>query len=220
MDCKGKILAVLGDSITAGVGVEKPENRFCERLRCILELQEVRCCGVSGRMIAAYRQEDGSWDEDSNFCAAALEMDCCADIIAVFGGTNDFGWGTAPLGCPQDTDTHTFCGACHVLMRELIERYPEAEIVILTPLHRSHETSRFGGGEKTMGDGEPLVRYVEALRVIAEWYSLPVLDLWAEGGIQPNVPAVAGRFCPDCLHPNDLGHKRLAERIAGFLKRY
>ena len=47
------------------------------------------------------------------------EMDERADAVVVFGGTNDFGHGDAPLGKPSDRDPSTFYGACHYLMNGL-----------------------------------------------------------------------------------------------------
>lgn len=68
-----------------------------------------------------------------------------ADVIVVFGGTNDFGHGDAPLGTMSDRTPYTFYGACHVLIRKLLERYPEAELVFMTPLHRYVEERADGG---------------------------------------------------------------------------
>lgn len=52
------------------------------------------------------------------------ELDEDADIIGVFGGTNDFGHGDAPLGTFGDRTVYTFYGACHYLMNRLVERFP------------------------------------------------------------------------------------------------
>ena len=49
-----------------------------------------------------------------------------ADIVVVFGGTNDFGWGDAPLGTMEDRREDTFYGAYHLLLQKLIDRYPDA----------------------------------------------------------------------------------------------
>ena len=60
--------------------------------------------------------------------------------------------------------------------------------------------------------------YVDVIREIAEYYSLPVLDLYSTYGIQPKVAVLREKYVPDGLHPNDEGHKILAEKIAAFLK--
>ena len=55
------------------------------------------------------------------------------------------------------------------------------------------------------------------IRQVAEYYSLPVLDLYAGSGLQPKVPVIQARYVPDGLHPNDEGHRLLAHQIAAFL---
>ena len=103
-------------------------------------------------------------------------------------------------------------------MQGLIEKYPEARIVFMTPLHRCEEDSTCGSGlqYKPMGS-LPLVDYVNAIKEVAAYYSLPVLDLWSVSGIQPRVPVIKEKYCPDGLHPNDAGHEKMAEVIGNFL---
>jgi lysophospholipase L1-like esterase len=140
-------------------------------------------------------------------------MDDDADLVVVFGGTNDYGHGDAPIGAFEDRDPSTFYGGCHFLMKGLIEKYPEATIVIMTPLHRAVE-ERVRNGETLY-----LKKYVEIIKEVAEYYSLPVIDLWAISGIQPKVDVIKAKYCPDGLHPNDAGHVLVAERIGNFLER-
>ncbi|HPE95426.1 MAG TPA: SGNH/GDSL hydrolase family protein, partial [Bacillota bacterium] len=59
--------------------------------------------------------------------------------------------------------------------------------------------------------------YVNILRQVAEYYSLPVLDLYACSGMQPNVPQIRKQFVPDGLHPNNAGHIKLADLISHFI---
>ncbi|MBQ9393273.1 MAG: SGNH/GDSL hydrolase family protein, partial [Oscillospiraceae bacterium] len=59
--------------------------------------------------------------------------------------------------------------------------------------------------------------FVDAIREVAEYYALPVLDLYAMSGLQPCVPTIMERYVPDGLHPNDAGHEILARRIGAFL---
>ena len=49
-------------------------------------------------------------------------------------------------------------------------------------------------------------------------YSLPVLDLYAMSGLQPNLQIIRQKFNPDQIHPNDADHRMLADRIIGFLE--
>ena len=62
------------------------------------------------------------------------------------------------------------------------------------------------------------IEYVKAIRRAAEYYSLPLLDLYACSGLQPNVPVIAEKYCPDGLHPNKAGYVILTRRIRRFLE--
>ena len=45
------------------------------------------------------------------------------DTVFVFGGTNDYGHGDAPIGGFTDRTPDTFYGACHYLFSGLIKKY-------------------------------------------------------------------------------------------------
>ncbi len=209
MEIKNKKINFLGDSITEGVGVSSPEFKYVDVFERMFEPAEVRNYGISGTRFA--RQIKPTVDNprfDLDFCSRVDEMNEDADIVVVFGGTNDFGHGDAPMGCASDRTPDTFYGACHTLMSSLIERFPTAKIVFMTPLHRSSEDR----------SGRPsLCEFVSVIRQVAEIYSIPVLDLYATAGIQPALEVQRKIYAPDGLHPNDAGAKRLAERLGAFL---
>lgn len=217
MELKGLKANFLGDSITEGYGVADAENVYWNVLKREYGLAEVRNYGIGGTRIA--REITNTWaknDEDKNMCARSLEMDPDADLIVLFGGSNDFGHGTAPFGLPTDRTRDTFIGGCHEVMRNLIERYPTATIIVVTPLHRWNENDPHGDFRNY--DLATLDKYAQTLRDVAEYYSLPVLDLYRISGIQPEVPIMKEMYMPDGLHPNDAGHAIIAKRMGNFLK--
>lgn len=215
MELKGKTLLFLGDSITAGSGVSGKEETYWYRLG---QKTGASCIGygVGGTRIAEQQQPD-SFEALGNFCTRAQQMQKTADAIIVFGGTNDYGHGDAPLGTPQDRTPKTFYGALHTLILYLLNAYPTAQIVFLTPLHRVGETSRLYN-ERGMRLSGNLQTYVDIILAVCGEYGLPVLDLFRTSGLQPNVPIIKENFVPDGLHPNAAGHRRLAERLESFLK--
>lgn len=209
MELRGKKINFLGDSITEGVGTACKEEIYLNLIKEAEALAEARNYGISGTRLAVQSGPD-CWGPA--YSVRYIEMDDDADIVVVFGGTNDFGHGNAPIGEFSDRVNTTYYGACHVLMSGLIEKYPAATIVFMTPLHRLSED------EPSMGNGLPLKAYVDIIKEVAEYYSIPVLDLYAMGGIQPRVAVQQERYCPDGLHPNGEGHKLIASRLTGFLK--
>ncbi len=209
MELKDKKINFLGDSITEGVGASEEQFIYLNVVAGECGLAAARNYGISGTRIA--RQSDEELFGNP-YCDRYLTMDDDADIIVVFGGTNDYGHGKAPFGSFDDRTGETYYGAWHVLLRGLLEKYPDGQIVVMTPLHRTEENV------PSPGNGRPLKDYVNAAKEVAEFYSVPVLDLFAVSGIQPDVDIIREKYCPDGLHPSDAGNRRIAERLIGFLK--
>lgn len=213
MELKGKKVNFLGDSITAGVGASSAETRFVDLFGAKTGAI-VRNYGISGTRIARKRQSSDCSAFDECYLDRVDKMDPDADIIVVFGGTNDFGHGDAPLGDPADGGEYTFYGAMKSLITRIVNRYPNAEIVIMTPLHRCSElvtTNEIGL------PCAPLREFVNAEKVVAAQYSVPVLDLWSVSGIQPSIEISKQTYMPDGLHPCDKGCERIVSRLIGFL---
>ena len=210
MILEGKKINFLGDSITEGHGCKGEENFFSNVLMREAHLAAARNYGIGGTRIARQKGDDPATSRA--YCDRFGEMDDDADIIVVFGGTNDYGHGDAPIGTFADRTGDTYSGACHMLMSGLIEKYPAATIVFMTPVHRSNEDT------PSYGNGKPLSLYAEIIREVAAYYALPVLDLYSMSGIQPNHPVMCERYCPDGLHPNAAGHALIASRLKGFLE--
>ena len=209
MTLQGKIINVLGDSITQGVGTTAPEHIYHAVLAEMVGAKEVRNFGISGtRLARQYGADNYPWP----FTERYQDMPDDADLVIVFGGTNDYGHGDAPFGTFGDRTADTFMGACHVLFEGLIKKYPRARIVVLTPLQTSYDQNPSGNS------GKPLVAYVDAIMEVAAHYSLPVLDLYRTSGICPRIPEQLELFMPDGLHPNDAGAYRVGERLAAFLQ--
>lgn len=213
MELQGKKVVFLGDSITEGVGVSSYENCYAEVFGR-LSGAKAENYGVGGTRIARQTQKANEvWDED--FILRADKMPTDADLVVVFGGTNDFGHGDAPLGTFEDTTEYTFYGALRILCEKLLNRYPEKAIVLMTPLHRTDENAQVNAIGLPC---KPLSEYVKAIKEVAEYYSLPVLDLWSCSGIQPSVELIKQIYMPDGLHPSDKGAARIAEMLYRFVK--
>lgn len=219
MELKGKKINFLGDSITEGHGTSdwgtKPYHQLL-RINC--GLAEARNYGIGGTKIARLQTiTDHLFDQDFNL--RAVNMDKDADAVVVFGGTNDFGHGTIPLGEFNSNDIHTFYGALHHLCKFLIENYTDKPIVFMTPLHRLNEDldheNRIKEGNK---NATPLIGFVRAIREVCEYYSIPVLDLYKESGMYARNWVWCEKYMPDGLHPSDYGHEIIAHKLQKFLE--
>lgn len=216
MNLEGKKVWFLGDSITEGAGTSCEEARFTEILKKNAKLAEIRNYGISGTRIARQQviNPESEYMDRNSYCERYHKMEDGADIIVVFGGTNDYGHGDAPFGTFEDRTMDTYCGALHYLMEGLITKYPTAMILFMTPIHRERENI------PNESNKLPLKPYVDKIKEIAQYYAIPVLDLYAMGGIYPDNPKQREALCPDGLHPNDAGNELLAKRLQAFLEAY
>jgi lysophospholipase L1-like esterase len=215
MVIKDKVINFLGDSITQGIGASDVEHGYVSVLSRIYGLRRANNYGISGTRIAKRSVLRTNEKEDQHFSTRVEVMDPDADIIIVFGGTNDYGHGDALLGTPDDRTEDTFYGACHYLFRSLSEKYGDRTIVVLTPLHRSDENEiKYKGKEE-----QPtiLADYVRIVRDVAQYYSFPICDLWESAEICPTIAHNREALCPDGCHPNDEGHALLAHILGRFL---
>ena len=216
MNIQNKKILFLGDSITEGYGPQDINNVYWKRLE--------RSCGcisvgygISGTRIARQQKPSPDPREDQYFRSRVASMDPNADVVVVFGGTNDYGHGDAAIGCFDDRTDDTFYGALHNLYSDLIAKYPTAQLVVLTPLHRVEENQPYNTwGFRNVGCLED---YVNIIMEVAGYYGIPVLDLHRMSGIQPEVPALREAYAPDGLHPNDAGHALIHSRLKNFLEK-
>ena len=146
MKLKGLKINFLGDSITQGVGASCADTIYHAVLKKEAKLKLVRNFGISGTRFAIQsgteeRPKNDTFDLMS-FAERFEHMNDDADAVVVFGGTNDFGHGDAPIGTFDDREPNTFYGACHYIFSELIKKYLGKPIVIMTPLHRTWESER------------------------------------------------------------------------------
>lgn len=215
MELQGKKINFLGDSITEGCGTSCEEKNYVSVFGR-LSGAEVRNYGIGGTRIARQTVPSNEAKVDNDFVKRADEMDANADIIVVFGGTNDYGHGDAAFGTFDSHDVHTFYGALHTLCQKLINKYPDAEIVFMTPLHRLEENKQIN--EFGIRNVATLSEYVDAIKEVTKYYAIPTLDLYSVSRLQPEVEVLKERYMPDGLHPNDAGAEIVARRLLGFLK--
>lgn len=215
MELKGIKMAVLGDSITEGHGVADKDNIYYKIVARECGVREVYADGISGTRFARQSTESEKPRHDLDFLSRIDTIDADSDLVVVFGGTNDFGHGDAPLGSPDDKTPYTFCGACNLMCEGLIERLPHAQIVFMGPLHRLEEDNPCGSHKSD--PVATLYEYVDIIKSATRKYSIPFLDLMQVSGITPKVPVLRELYMPDGLHPNDEGQRRIAERLKYFL---
>lgn len=190
----GKTWNVLGDSITHGYG----SVPYHTHIKTDKGIATVNNYGVSGTTIAVRSGRTDSMLE------RYVNMNDNADLITLFGGVNDL-IQVVPLGVMTDRVNNTFYGACHLLFSGLVGKYLGKSIGIITPIQKA-------------GSNTSLKAYVDALKEVAKYYSLPVLDLFNEGGFPSEVTTFKDLYMSDGVHPSTDGHKLLSKRISAWIE--
>ena len=114
----------------------------------------------------------------------------------------------------------TYRGRINIALDSLKRMFPTKQIVLLTPIHRAG----FYASEKNWQCtedyvnrcGEYLDAYVESVKEAGNLWAVPVIDLNALCGLYPMIEAHMQYFKDkqtDGLHPNDLGHQRMAQTL-------
>lgn len=117
-------------------------------------------------------------------------------------------------------DKDTYRGRINMALDSLKRMFPQKQVVLLTPIHRAG----FYANEKNWQCtedymnrcGEYLDAYVESVKEAGNLWAVPVIDLNALCGLYPMVEAHMPYFKDketDGLHPNDLGHQRIARTL-------
>jgi hypothetical protein len=120
---------------------------------------------------------------------------------------------------PIMTDS-TFCGRLNMLLSYLKSHYPTKQIIVFTPIHRGpavfHEKNVQPDETFSNGCGLFFEDYVDAIKRAGTLWAVPVIDLHALSGLYPMDDAFVPYFHDgktDRLHPNALGHYRLARTM-------
>lgn len=195
-----KKYVAVGDSITVGF-VDKPYATLVgEKLN-----MTVVNMGVSGSSIA---QNTTSPDHIVDRIST-IPLD--TELISIFAGTNDFGHNSI-AGHYGIAGDNTLYGAMKTIIEYVLQNYPEAQLFWITPLPR--ETMMVENGIAMI-----LEDYRNIIIDTCNEYGVPVLDFTHDGSINPRIASHKALYAPDGLHPVQIGHNILAEKIASFIKK-
>lgn len=214
---QGKKWVAFGDSISAGFQLDDPDTQLYSQLIA----KDLGLQLVSGSMHAmnsmGYTVTAGTAVGQHSMPAYVnADKNEDADLVTIFAGTNDFGRSVAmPLGTmADDANTESFYGRLKLTCDLLSAKYPNALVILVTPLPR-HDCA--DGTKGTVEPTKTLVDYADAIRQVAALYSFPVLDLTRESGMQMRSKAFRDTYMADSIHPNAAGH---AKFIAPALERF
>ena len=210
MKLEGKKIAFLGDSITKGIYLADISDSYAERIRTAVKWGSFANHSVPGSRIGEYIGPDPKRIKGS-FLERYPEMPENMDIVVIFGGTNDFGIGNAPMGTVMDYDPYTFNGAVNLLMDGIKTKYPDTTIIVILPLHRKNENmpNEFSGAV--------LEDYIQVLYRKALENGFRICDLRTAPELQGD-DRYYSMLMDDGIHPLEEGHKFIANEFLKYLR--
>ena len=169
--------------------------------------------GVGGSCLASNDAGD-----NGSFAYRVGTMSNTANIVSVFGGTNDYGLiPPKPLGVLGDTVNTTIYGAIDSIIKTIIANIPNAKLFFITPVQRNYtgvDGATLVGWGVANALGYKLIDVVNAIQQVCAIYGVPVLDLYRNSGITDLNKALTLR---DGLHPSDTGFVTIGHQIASFM---
>lgn len=189
-------LGTIGDSLT---NQEKWQNTVVDMLGLTASPEKN---ALTGSCVADYGNETVT-PFVSRYTNTSADCDC----ITIMGGTNDCtkkaGANMGELGVKN---TNTFMGAYQTMIEGLLARNPGVRIILITP-------PKCFTAENTLNAN--LIKYVDAVKEIAEYYSLPCLDLYHLLG-QNDI--TRSYYTYDNVHFSEAGGKVVGRLIANFIR--
>ena len=205
----------LGDSITEGVGASSEEKRYTDLVGARLGCRTVNY-GISGTRIARQKQTSINTKWDIDFRTRIPLMESEADIVFVFGGTNDYGHGALQLGRVGDDTPDTFCYQLRLLINDLADKYGKDKLCFILPLHRFCEEPVMCKGDMVNELGASLAEYVDVMRRVLLESGIDFIDLYTNGFPKPTTD-LGDEYTIDGVHPNDSGHEVIADRVCEYV---
>ena len=150
-------------------------------------------------------------DRSDSFCERISKFQPDLDYLLIQGGTNDWG-ANMPLGIFGDTKTTSFYGAIDYLIKQAFAKLPTTQLVFITPTYRSDMAS---GKNAENGQGATQTDYIQAIKTVCAKYNVQYIELGAIIGIYPWLNGSS--LTVDGLHPNQIGHQRIARAIVSQL---
>ncbi len=199
---EGKSWITLGDSITRA-------SVYQDNLKSILGFSKIENMGENGQTMAYQPKNKSTYTVGKTIDYNKY------DLATIFIGTNDFRYnkkiGKIKESGSRNFEENTFTGSYQLLIETILKSNPNIDLVLVTPPQRIRDGYNINFTNEV---GGKLVDYVSVIKDLGEMYSLPVLDLYSQCGITKET---MNTFTRDGLHPNDVGYRRISEKMYRFL---
>lgn len=130
------------------------------------------------------------------------------DIITCWFGTNDLTGGN-DVGVNNDSTALTVKGAMNYIIDNILQTYPHIELIFITPIYRNVLDESCDTWETS--NGVKLIDIVNGEIELCEYRHVRCINLFNSIGINKDNILT---FLSDGTHPNELGYKRICEKIS------
>lgn len=142
------------------------------------------------------------------------------DFITIAYGTNDYTGGNLIDDESNPLNTDTFSGALRYSLEKIMAKYKHLKILICTPTYRlwfnPDGSVESDSDTRDYAGSGVLTEYVNKTIEIAKEFKIPVLDNYFELGVN-KYNALEFFTISDGTHHNDLGRKKMGEKIGSAL---
>lgn len=187
----GKTVACIGDSITQGrfrkfatTGLTwSAAKPFPDLIAEVANDMNAGNYGIGGALVATTLTP---WMSLATTCTRVNGY----DVVFICGGTNDYG---------NNVPRTTFISAYQTVINTL--KSNNTEVVACTPVYRTSKTGK-------NNQGLTLLDYCNIIKELAASSNIKCIDLYTLTNDGKFIT-----YCPDGLHPNEVGHKIMADLI-------
>lgn len=171
-------------------------------------------CGVGGT---------GYMKTENRFVNRVSTIPEDTELLTVFGSFNDYEYIESSLGVFGDSGTDTIYGCMKSFFDSVFSRCPNIVVGVILPTKWGYLSP-----QKDSEASKKCDLYIKALKEIADYYDLPVLNLYNYSNLRPWDDVFAERYYKDddgngvanTVHPLDAAHKRfIAPKVEAFIKR-
>lgn len=194
-------VAFVGDSITRGTAMEAGNPIYWEIVNEKLKFKQVTGLGINGSCYSV-TSEYGATTQPLPTRYRTIPQ---VDIIFILLGTNDFNMNT-PLGTIEDKEDISFYGGMNYTFDRFAEEYPDATVILMTPVRRH-------GVLWENSQGLKLTDYNDAIKAVAEQRGYILLDLY-----EITYEKLTAGVLADAVHPNKYGHQIMGEALTVWLE--
>lgn len=138
------------------------------------------------------------------------------DFITIGYGTNDIANFVNVDNEENPLDTTTVLGGLRYALTTILTAYPNIKILILTPIYRYFNEEGLDSDEKEFYGQRTFTTWTDGILEVAKEFKVPGVDMYRTLGFNK---LTRGYYYPDNdgTHPNALGLKVMAGKIAGKL---